>query len=372
MKKINVLQLVEGFGFGGAEKKLLELTKRLDKKRFRTVICCLGLNEQIKKEFEMLGAKVVILPRGKRFDLNMILKVIQLIRRERIDIVMTVLFYADIIGSFAGKLAGVKVIFFWETISAPEWLIKRRFWLYRIAVRFCNRVIAVSRATAKFVEERRKVSSNKIKIIPYGVDINLFTMGDGLAVRKELGIAAEDPVIGTIARLHPQKGHIYLIQAAERIVLKFPNARFVLVGNGELRQFIENEVKVKHLDKHFFFLGFRSDVAQLLKSFDVFVLPSLYEGMPNAILEAMASGKPVVATAVDGSKEIIINGETGLLVPAKNAERLAEAVLYLLENRKAARELGQKGRNRVETLFSLEKQIEGFEKLYQHLLEVSG
>jgi len=366
-----VLQLVEGVGFGGAEKKLLELTKRLDKKKFRIVVCCLGLNERIKKEFEMLGTEVVVLPRGKRLDPCMIFRVVQLIKKERIDIVMTTLFYADIVGSFAGKVAGVKAVLFWETISAPEWLLKRRFWLYRIAVRFCDWVIAVSQATARFVEERRKVPPTKIKIIPYGVDLDLFTVGSGVAVRKELGFADKDPVVGTVARIHPQKGHIYLIQAAERIISKFPNVRFVLVGDGELRSSIENEVMAKHLDNHFFFLGFRSDVARLLESFDIFVLPSLYEGMPNVILEAMGCGKPVVATSVDGSKEVVIDGETGLLVPPKNPERLAEAISYLLENRRVAEEFGRRGRERVATFFSLEKQIERFEKLYQHLSEVS-
>ena len=367
-RKINVLQLVEGFSLGGAEKKLLELVKCMDQTSFNTTICSLGLGDEIQEEFEKLselGINVMVLPRKRRIDFGLFFRIVRLIRTLDIDVIMTTLFYADVIGPLAGKFAGVKAIFSWETISAPEWLIMRRLWPYMFAIRFCNRVISVSRATAQFLVEKRGVPSNRIMIIPYGVDLSKYHIGTEKGILKQLGIRKKDPVIGMVGRLHPQKGHQYLVEAAKDIVLKYPNTRFLIIGDGKLRNELEKKVKAEHLEDNILFLGFRDDVAELLRAVDIFTLPSLYEGLPNVALEAMACGKPVVATPADGSKEAVIDGETGLLVPMKDSRRLCEALSYFIENPEIAREFGRRGRKRVEKEFSLETQIKRFEDLYR-------
>jgi len=373
-KKINVLQLVEGFSLGGAEKKLMELVKCMDSNRFQTVVCSLGLGNEIEDEFKQLrklGVKVVVIPRRRRIDLALITRIADLIRTNKIDIIMTTLFYADVLGALSGKITGVKAIFSWETTPSPDWLLKRRLWAYRFAVRFCKYVVAVSQSTARFLIERRGVPAEKVVVIPYGVDLRKYATGDSLKVRRELGLTKDNQVIGMIARFHPVKGHIYLINAAKEIVKEFPKVKFVFVGDGDLRSELEECVRTRNLDKNFVFLGYRSDIPDVIKAFDIFVLPSLYEGFPNVVLEAMASGKPVVATAVNGTEEAVVEGKTGFLVPPKDSNSLAEILLYLLKNPAKAKKLAQNGRKWAEEHFSLEKQVKSFEQLYENFYDRS-
>ncbi|MBN2030688.1 glycosyltransferase [bacterium] len=367
-KKIKVLQLIEGFHLGGAEKKLLELVKHLDGERFQTTVCSLNMGNEIQDQFHNLknfGISVEVIPRTKKIDIGLIFKLAKYIRSQQIDLIMTTLFYADVVGLIAGRLAGVKASFSWETISSPEWLYQRRLWAYRYAIQYCTKVIAVSQATAQFLIDKRGVNPGKIIIIPYGVDLNLFSDQKDNQIRQELGIGEQKYIIGMIGRLHPQKGHIYLIEAAQKVVQKKKEAFFVIVGDGKLRDFLENEVKNKNLSEHFLFTGFRNDIPQLLKCFNIFILPSLYEGLPNVILEAMATGIPVIATNVDGSREAVINQKTGILLPAKNSSELARSIQRLIENPDIAKKMGENGRKRVEEHFSLEKQVRTFESLFE-------
>ncbi len=368
-RRINILQIVEGFGWGGAEKKLLELIKCMNHKLFNTVVCSLGLSDHISKEFQNSNIKIVTIGRRSRFDLGVIRKVARLMKEEKIDIVMTTLFYADIIGAFAGKIAGVKAIFSWETISAPEWLIKRRLLPYRFAVHYIDRVIAVSNSTARFLIEKRGVPSDKVTVIPYGVDMKKYNTGKNERFRCELGIRDDEIVIGVVGRLHPQKGHVYLIRSAQNILSECKNIRFVFAGDGDLREELERMIKANGMDKYFIFLGYREDIPDVLKAFDIFVLPSLYEGLPNVILEAMATGKPVVATDVDGSKEAVLDGVTGYLVPKRDTGKLSEKLIELIKDMERARMMGLEGRRRVERYFSLDNQIDSFERLFKSIID---
>ncbi|MBN1893813.1 glycosyltransferase [bacterium] len=368
-KRMRVLQLVEGFNLGGAEKKLLELVRVMDPLRFKTVVCSLGLGDRLRSEFDRLkrrGIEVTVLRRSGRMDLGLLLRLVRLIRKQRIDVIMTTLFYADVMGPIAGRLAGVKGIFSWETISAPEWLIRRRLWPYRAFIRLADGVVSVSQATADWLHTKRGVPLNKIRVIPYGVDLNLFAARNAGTVRKRLGLRRRDVVVGMVGRLHPQKGHRYLIQAAPAIVKKNPAVRFLLIGDGELRQELKSQVKALGLEKHFMFLGFRDDVHQLIQAIDIFTLPSLYEGLPNVILEAMAAGKPVVATPADGTRELIETGNTGILVPPKDPPALAAAINRLIGNERLAAAMGRRGLEKIVRDHSLESQVRAFEELYEN------
>jgi len=173
------------------------------------------------------------------------------------------------------------------------------------------------------------------------------------------------PVVGVVARLHPQKGHEYLIKAARVLADKFKDLKIVLVGDGELRAELEQAVVEAGLSETFIFLGFRSDVRDLLSMFDIFVLPSLYEGLPNVILEAMATNLPVVATSVDGTVELVDDGETGYLVPPRDPGALVAKIGNLLESADLRRQFGRAGRKKVEEQYSLELQVENFQNLYE-------
>ncbi len=364
-RKINVLQLIEGLNFGGAETKLFELIAHMDRSRFRTVVCSLGMGDRIKDKFTALDVKFVNFQRRRRIDPKIIWEVAKLIRQEKIDVVMTTLFYADVVGALARRLSPARAVFSWETISAPEWLLQHRLIAYRFAMRFCDKVISVSNATADWLVQKRGVPREKILVIPYGVNLKLYRPGRNLELKKKIGIPPEAPVIGVVARLHPQKGHRFLIEAAQAIVRAHPRVRFVLIGDGELRSELEELVRQTKLTEHFLFLGFRDDVRDLLQIFDLFVLPSLYEGLPNVVLEAMATALPVVATSVDGTKELIVDNETGFLVPPKDSAALAEKISLLLADKERSAIFGLKGRQRVEAHHSLELQVKSFQNLYE-------
>ncbi len=362
--KIKVLQLVEGFNFGGAETKLLELVQNMDARRFDTTVISLGLGNEIKDRFQQLDCRVLTFQRQHRFDFGLMKRLKKFIQDENIDIVMTTLFYADVLGAMVGHKAGAKGVFSWETISSPKWLKPHRLWGYRYAIRRADKVISVSQATADWLVAKRKVPREKIEIIPYGVNLNEFKSEPLTIKRQDVGIPENHIVVGQVSRLDEQKGHRYLIEAAQRIVRKNENVTFVLVGDGPKRTEIEQEIEEKRLTHHFVLLGFRRDVPGLLRLFDIFTLPSLYEGLPNVVLEAMASGLPVVATPVDGTKEAVVNQETGLFVPVKDPEILANTLVELINNPEKRKSFGKAGRQRVEEKFSLRHQVRKFEELY--------
>lgn len=361
---IKVLQLVEGFNFGGAETKLLELVKHMDVNRFDTTVISLGLGNEIEELFYQLNCRVMTFQRRKHIDFKLLSRVRDFIRDEGIDIVMTTLFYADVLGAMAGHSGGAKGVFSWETISSPKWLAPHRFWSYRYAIRHADKVISVSKSTARWLVEKRKVSPNKVIIIPYGVNLNKYNPHVKNVRREDIGLRSEDIVIGQVSRLDEQKGHTYLIQAAPEIIARQPHVKFVLIGDGPLRAELEQQIKARGVQDHFVLLGFRHDVPELLPLFDIFVLPSLYEGLPNVVLEAMACGLPVVATPVDGTKEAVINGETGFLVPERDPHQLAQKLLAVISNENLKLKFGLAGRRRVEDYFSLEDQVQKFEDLY--------
>jgi len=364
-RKVNVLQLVEGMNWGGAETKLMELIAHMDNERFQTTVCSLGIGDRIKEKFDALNVPYIGLKRRNRIDPKLIYDVSRIIKEKKIDVVMTTLFYADVIGALASAISPNKAVFSWETISAPEWLLTHRLWAYRFAMKFCTKVISVSNATAKWLVDKRGLSENKVVVIPYGVDLSLYKQGSNPELRAKLGIKPETLVVGTVARLHTQKGHQYLIEAAKTIVPKFEDIQFVFVGDGDTRPDLEKSIKEANLTENFKLLGFRSDVKELLRTFDLFVLPSLYEGLPNVILEAMASGLPVVATAVDGTVELVEDCKTGYLVPPEEPEELVEKISALLSDAKRRKQFGLEGRKMVVGQYSLDLQVERFQNLYE-------
>ena len=325
----------------------------------------LGLGNEIEDLFQQLDCRVMTFQRHKQVDFQLLHRVRDFIRNENIDIVMTTLFYADVLGAMAGHSGGAKGVFSWETISSPKWLVPHRLWSYRYAIRRADKVISVSKATAKWLVEKRKVNPDKVLIIPYGVNLDKFNPNIKSVKRRDIGLEQDDIVIGQVSRLNEQKGHTYLIDAAPAIIARQPRVKFVLVGDGPLRAELTKKIQDKGVEDHFVLLGFRQDVPELLPLFDVFTLPSLYEGLPNVVLEAMACGLPVVATPVDGTKEAVIDQETGFLVPVGDTKQLAEKLLDVISNDDLKLKLGLAGRRRVEDDFSLDGQVKRFENLYK-------
>ena len=363
-KKINILQIVNGFNIGGAELKLLELIRLLDKDKYNIAVCSVGGGGPLQMEFEKLGLNVFVFKKHFRFDLSLLVKAITVMKKQRIDIVQTTLFYADVIGAYAAYLANVPIVISWEVgehIHRPM-----RLMAYRLASRKIGNVVAVSRAIQKQIIEEKWIHPENVVMIHYGIDVDKY-VNTHILKREDIGLSKEHIVLGTVARLGEQKGHKYLIAAAPQIVGQFPNVHFVFAGDGPLRHQLENQILRLGLKDHFHLLGFRSDVVNLLHLFDVFVLPSLYEGLPNAVLEAMACNKPVIATGVDGTSEAVVDQVTGYIVPSKHPEALAKRIIQLLSTDGQIQIMGKSGGRCIREHFSIEKQVREFENLYDGL-----
>jgi glycosyltransferase involved in cell wall biosynthesis len=240
----------------------------------------------------------------------------------------------------------------------------------RLGNALADRITVNAEAVASFVATEEGCRRDKMVLIPNGVNEAALTVpGDGLAKRSELGISDRTPVVGAVSRLAWKKGMRHLLAAVPRLLEVLADLRVIIVGDGPLRSELAAQASALGVEKHIAFLGSRSDALELLSTFDVFVLPSEIEGMSNALLEAMAVGRPVVATDVGGNPEVVVDGETGFVVPPADPDRLAAAILKLLQAPDMAREMGAAGRQRVCEEYRVDVMVRRIENLYDSLLK---
>lgn len=366
------MYVINGLGVGGAERNLVEFLKHTDHQKYAVRVCSVGQGGPLQSDIEAMGIPVDVLTKRQKFDVTLIFRLANLLRSTHTEIVTTILFYADVVGAFAARLAGVPTVVSWSAGSTPKGSKNsklRHVLSYKIIRYFINTMVAVSDATREFMIRERSIPEERIVRVWYGVDLSKFSCGrNGITKRRELGLKETDRVIGVVARLTEQKGHMYLIEAVAEIIDKFPNLKVLFVGDGPLRTELVSKVERLGLHQNFFFLGTRHDVKELLHVFEIFVLPSLWEGLPNVLLEAMACAKPIIATAVDGSPEAVVHGDTGLLVPPRDPRALAQALTQLLSDPEKLDSMSRQARLRAEEFFSIQKQVENFDKLYDRLL----
>jgi len=358
-KKANILQVVYGFGIGGGELKLLELLSNLNRDKYNITLVSVGLAGPLEDKFRALGLPVYILPKAWRFDVRLPFKLAKIMKETETDLMMSTLFFADIIGAAATCLYKPKAFVSWEVITGRLKIHQK--WMYKILANRFDMVAAVSNSIHPFINKDRGQDANKIKTIYYGVDLKKYCP----APRKTTG---KGIIFASVARLVLQKGHTYLLDAIPRILDKYPDARWKFAGSGDKEAELKQKVSALGIDHAVEFLGDQEDIPNFLNSIDVFILPSLWEGFPNVLLEAMACAKPVIATSVEGTVELVVDSETGLLVPMQNPQALEDAMLTMLENPELIDKYGQNGRHRVDEKFSLEKQIQEFETMYDQLL----
>lgn len=290
------------------------------------------------------------------------------VRRWRPDVVNPHLFRSTAVAAPLARCHGAGAVV--ETYHGREgWRrggLRGSFLPDRLVARCVDRVIAVSEAAAAFLVRGKGYPAAKVVVVPNGRDLSRFTPGrDREAARKELGVDRHTPLAGVVGRLEPQKGHAWLLQAWPDVLRHLPDARLVVIGDGALRQPLESRARAAGVAGSVLFTGFRTDVPRLLDAVDVVVLPSLYEGMPLTAIEAAAMARPVVATAVDGTPEVVRDGETGLLVPPADAPALARALAALLRDPDGARRLGAAARARALARFDLARQVERTAAVYR-------
>ncbi len=367
MKKLRILHVIGGGEIGGAEKHLLALLRLLDRNRFDPELLCL-CQGPFAQEARQEGFTTHEIVMNHKLDLGTIRPIRALVRDRRIDIIHTHGVRANLAARLAGRRESIPVVTTFHSLlqydytSSYEAAMAR--WLTRLT-NFCtNQFIAISGAVREDLLTMG-VKSEKISVIYNGLDLSLLKTGpSSTEIRQQLGIRPEQRVIATVARLHPVKGHKHLLAAARQVVRQYPEALFLLVGEGPERPAIERAIREMDLAHHVIMTGFYPEVNDLYPVMEIFVLPSLMEGMGLVLLEAMNFGVPVIATQVGGIPEIIQDGESGLLVSPADSEGLAIAISWLLDSPVIQRQLVTGGRRRSKD-FTIDNMTRQTEAIYE-------
>ncbi|RDV84839.1 glycosyltransferase family 4 protein [Ammonifex thiophilus] len=366
---------------GGMKRHLIELLRHTDYSFFAPAVA--GPPGELLDEVASLGVPTYPLAlRGELApweDVKAVFSLLSLLRRENFSLLHLHGFKAGLIGGLVGWLLRPPpsiVLTIHNSLFFGEGSGKQRF-LARIEAFLSRRtfkVIAVSQALRAELVTKFHLPSEKVVVIPNGIDLTPFTLGVLFpTILRELPLPAGVPLLGTVARLVPQKGLPCLLEALALLPAEL-RPGWLIVGDGPLRQELEDKARALGLSHLVVFAGYRppEEIPSILKVIDIFVLPSLSEGLPLALLEAMAAGKPVVATAVGGIPEVVQEGRTGYLVPPGDAQALARALLSLLESPDRAREMGEAGRKRVEERFSSQRMAQEVMAIYREALAARG
>jgi len=359
----NILYIDSNEFIGGGQVSLKELIRLLDRKNFNP-IAVLPEKSLLACELKKLNITIELLnlPSFKAFNVLSIFHLIRIIKKNKIDLIHANTSRAMLYAIISTKFCHRPTI--WHVRVADRDNPLYDFMLYKSA----DRVITVSHA----VKNRfGRFNQNKTTVIYNGVDIDIFTQKNKSGqFRKESGLSDSDFLIGVIGRISPEKGLEYLIQAIPEMSAIIPSLKVVVVGAGEPDyvsriKTLSNELR---LDKDIIFTGFRPDIPAIINDIDLICLPSTTEGFNRTIMEAMAVGKPVIATEVGGNKEIIKSGTTGILIPPSNSKAISEAVINLYNNKDALQKIASSARNNVEQFFNIRKTVMETENLYRQVL----
>jgi glycosyltransferase involved in cell wall biosynthesis len=360
------MQMTDVTGRGGAEKALVDLALHLDRRRFNVSVCATRSAGNYQPLLDAAGVPSIILERNSRWDAAKLGGLVQLLRKQRIHVLHTHLFGTNTWGRLLGKLAGVPVI-----IAHEHWSSKaeREVWVDRLLYRLSDRIIVPSEASKQLVMEIEHIPARYLTVVYNGVDLTKFApQAETAAVREELGLPPDAIVIGSVGRLSADKGgQDGLIRAVAEVRQTHPQVRLVFVGDGPLRVNLEALVFERGLGEVVHFTGQRADVARMLGAFDIFVLPSLREALPIAVIEAMAVRLPVVAARIGGIPEVVEDGATGCLVPPGDEAALAAVLARLGADPDLAARLGAAGQARVQAQFTVEQMVRRVEQLYDDL-----
>ena len=365
--------LVDSFMIGGTETQAVELARRLDPARYQVIVGCLRKEGPLLSRLDGTQVRVVEFSLCKGIDspsgLRGVLKLARFLRRERIQIMHAHDLWSNLVGMVAAKLARVPVtITSQRDLSHDVWYGTYR----RRVLRYLQGRSSIVQTNAKAIRdglvEKDRLPANKVCVIYNGVDIDGFRNVTSNREWLFPGSAGRKLVVLVGNMNSDVKGHPILIAAASEIVKSHPEVQFLLVGDGPRRRDYEAIVEESGLKENLLFLGRRNDVPQILASCDVAVLPSLAEGLPNAVLEYLATGLPVVATALGGNLEVVEDGVTGLLIPPSDPHALATALSRLLDDSQFAAQIAKAGRESVESRFSFDRLVSEVDALYTRLL----
>lgn len=383
-RRIRVLEVLEATA-GGTRKHLVTLLQGLDRDRFDVEVAAPVVRDGHEKdtkfadEVHELGVTFHPVDLHRRVnpvsDFRGMMELAKVMRRGRYDVAHLHSSKAGFLGRVAAKLNGIKTVYtpngFYFLNATSK--LKRRFflWCERLAGHLTDQMIAVSESERDATVANRAVSPRKIAVIPNAIDASGLVRDPQARrrVREEIGITDDEIVVGTVARFIQQKDPVCFIRTARAVLDRHPKVRFVWCGEGgDLQEETERTARELGVWDSFVFLGFRDDAMDVMNSYDVFALSSIFEGLPYSLLEAMFLELPIAATDVVGSRDIIVDGKTGLLVPPRDPDALAGAICRLIDSADLRRKLGVEARELVEARYSLDRMVAEIEGVYEGLV----
>jgi glycosyltransferase involved in cell wall biosynthesis len=355
----------------GVKRLFSWMIPRFDPERYNVSLVSLRKKDLSEETLESMGIDITYLHKSK-FDPATLTALLKVIDRQQIDILHLHGYGATTFGRVAGWMRGL------PTILHEHANLTDTPWFQKIADRILapatDIAIAVSKSTADFVIDARLVPPERVKVVYLGVPLEEFsrirTVQELAEARQELGAKADEFLVGTVTRLHDSKGNAYLVEAAQAVLKRRPKTRFYVFGEGPLRPALEAQAQALGLGDRFVFGGFTRDVARTLSAFDISVFPSLWEGTPLTVFEALAMGKPIVATDADGLADVLTNDHNALIVPKRNAAALADGVIRMIDNPEIRARLSVHARV-IGRQFDIQAFVHKMERLYDLLHDVS-
>jgi glycosyltransferase involved in cell wall biosynthesis len=385
---MKVVHVITRLILGGAQENTLFTVEGLDKKDYDVTLVtgpALGPEGSLIERAKANGVKLVVVRSLRReispgYDLVAFRRLLKYFRREKPTIVHTHSSKAGVLGRLAARLAKVPVILHtihgmpfhqYQNRAANALFVS----IEKLCAHYTDRIVTVAQAMTDQALKAGLAPPHKFVKILSGMEVEKFLEAGGRKeVRKLFGIKENEFVIGTIARLFHLKGHEYIMEAAPRVLERFPNVKFLFVGEGILREQLELLADDLDIGGHFLFAGLTDPekIPEMIQAMDLLVHTSLREGLARVLPQGLISGKPVISYDIDGAKEVVRNGETGYLVPPETVTELADAIIRILENPKKAREMGARGRALFAEAFRKEVMVERIDKLYRELCKEKG
>lgn len=371
--KLSVCYIVNNFDVGGLEKVVIDLINHLDRDRFDVSAVCLDGRGKLFDRLEMDDRAKLALDKFPAlhtsvgtFAPSVFWKLRSFLAQRNVSIVHAHNVAPLVYGGIASRLGWRRPTVVYSEhnqIYSASKSARRKFIFY---VHLADQVVAVSHDLERTL--RSKVHPvQPLRVIHNGIDGSRFAMTEGEDVRRELNVTPDQVLIGTGVVLSAQKGIAYLLHAAKAVLAKEPRATFAIAGDGPLRADLERMASDLGLGPRLRFLGYRADMPQVISALDIYVLPSLWEGLPLALLEAMAMGKPIVATDAGGNPEIVEDGVNGYIVPKRDAGALQRALVQTCRDDAFRKRVRAVNRAKFDTQFSLEAMVRAHERLYEEV-----
>lgn len=365
-KKIRILHLIPSLNSGGAGVVVETIVSGIDKNKYEVFLCTWENDTK-----EVHGVKRLRLKSKKIISLRTARELSKIIKDNRIHIVHTHLFDADLIGFLATRFCGgivlISTIHSFSFFNTCLHIIR-----YRMLSIFFRKFIAVSHALKTCLIDKCRIKPENIIVIYNGIEIKKYEKNpDKNRIEKlklKYNIGNNEKIIGIVSRLDHRKGHKYLISAFEKIIRHEKNFKLIITGNGELKDELVNMVKNLKLDNSVIFTGHSENVNEMLSLFDVFAFPSIDEGLGLVVIEAMASGVPVIASSIGGIPEIIENGKTGILIPPEDSDAMAKAVEFIINNKEERNKIVENARKAL-VRFDSSEMIRQIDEVYDRLIE---